>query len=179
MFESRRGQKLSVFTLLITLTISNNKSHTLVCAIGPCAAMVAPLTSDQKITCSNRVEVKSFSSLLYLLLLQFLIINRTCSFAQSKFCKQFVYMSLGNLTLWRNDTSSASRSEFCVFEFHGGQQLFIFTLLVTLKISINNSYTLPVSIWPCGAMVARLAPDQKVTCSNHVEVKSFSSLLYK
>ena len=25
-------------------------------------------------------------------------------------------------------------------------------------------------VWPCGATAARLTPDQKVTCSNHVEV---------
>ena len=127
-FESRRGQKLIVFTLLVTLTISDNKSHTFIgtirlcgamvsrltpdqkfacsnlarsktlrlyftydsynishmfiCRIRPCCAMVARLSPDQKVTCSNRVAVKSFSYFLYLLLLQFLIINRTHSCAQ-------------------------------------------------------------------------------------------------
>ena len=67
---------LFVFTLLVTLKISDNKSHTFICSIGPCGAMVARLTPDQKVTCSNRVEVKYFSSLHYMLPLLFLIINR-------------------------------------------------------------------------------------------------------
>ena len=46
---------LFVFTLLVTL-ISDNKSHTFICSIGPCGAMVARLTPDQKVTCSNHVE---------------------------------------------------------------------------------------------------------------------------
>ena len=50
--------------------------------------------------------------------------------------------------------------------------------IVTLKISDNKSHTFMCRIGPCGAMVARLTPDQEVTCSNHVDVKSFSSLLY-
>ena len=28
--------------------------------------------------------------------------------------------------------------------------------------------------WPCGAMVARLTPDQKVSCSSHVKVSGRS-----
>ena len=68
---------LFVFTLLVTLKISDNKLHTFICTIGPCGAMVARLTPDQKVTCSNRVEVKYFSSLHYMLPLLFLIINRT------------------------------------------------------------------------------------------------------
>ena len=30
--------------------------------------------------------------------------------------------------------------------------------------------------WPCGAMVARLTPDQKVACSSHVKVSVLNVL---
>ena len=64
--------------------------------------------------------------------------------------------------------ASDSRSEGYVFESLRGQKLFIFTLHVTLIISNNKSHKLSCTIGPCGAMVARLSPDQKVTYSNHV-----------
>ena len=31
---------------------------------------------------------------------------------------------------------------------------------------------------PCGAMVARLTPDQKVACSNHVRVNNYFTFLF-
>ena len=60
-----------------SVSIINRTHLLLLCTIGPCGPMVARLTPDQNVTCSNRVEVKSSSSLLYMLPLLFLIINRT------------------------------------------------------------------------------------------------------
>ena len=39
--------------------------------------------------------------------------------------------------------------------------------------NIMNAYR-----WPRGAMVARLTPDQKVACSNHVEVIVFINFCF-
>ena len=42
--------------------------------------------------------------------------------------------------------------------------------------SINSSRNSHFQIWLSGATVARLTPDQKVACSNHVGVKVVTSL---
>ena len=116
--------------------------------------------------------------------------------AQLKFLK-FLKWQEDRRTTWRNGSASDSRSEGCVFESRRGQITFLLNKLFkacTGQMGIKRktlcflfssgfmpdrfNYSPNLSSLSCkntgglrGAMVARLTPDQKVACSNHVVVK--------
>ena len=77
--------------------------------------------------------------------------------------RTYLFYSLIIVTPWRNGSASDSRSEGCVFESRRGHQVFVFKILF-----INTK-------WLRGATVARLTPDQKAACSNHVGVRNILS----
>ena len=102
---------------------------------GPRGAMVARLTPDQKVACSNHVVVKLY------------------------FCKKKCNACTGHMGTKRKTLCFLFSSTFMPDRFNYSPNL--------SSISCKNTVGLR------GAMVARLTPDQKVACSNHVVVKLY------
>ena len=96
-------------------------------------AMVARLTPDQKVACSNHVVVKLY------------------------FCKKKCNACTGHMGTKRKTLCFLFSSTFMPDRFNYSPNL--------SSLSCKNTGGLR------GAMVARLTPDQKVACSNHVVVK--------
>ena len=126
--------------------------------------MVARLTPDQKAACSNHVGVKIILAFLAFTTLNFS--NFSCCITHQK-CGKFNMM----WTEMHNTRTQIFALEFLhllfgfLNYFLSVEQMFNF-LSVFLCISGSISYN-----WLRGAMVARLTPDQKAACSNHVGVK--------
>ena len=102
--------------------------------------------------------------------------------------KMFFLEPISVKTSWRNGSASDSTSEGCVFESHRGPGVkflgtqFHSQAFGSTSVSDINDFgphNNLIVFWNQslsrfrGAMVARLTPDQKVACSNQVEVMKF------